>query len=70
MLVWINVNGFLKSTMHSEIGLLVAHYTQSVDIYWEWLSCVTDALLFNARHDHLVVWVMIAKQGVDFAAIN
>jgi hypothetical protein len=56
--------------MHSGVGLLVANHAQGIDLDWAWLICVTHAVLFNARHHHGAVLVLVRKQGGYFASIN
>jgi hypothetical protein len=47
--------------MDTQVGLLIANHAQGIDVDWTWLACVTDAALFNARHHHCMVLMLVGK---------
>jgi hypothetical protein len=47
--------------MDSQVGLLITHHTQGIDVDWLCLVYVADAVLFNTRHHHGMVRVLIRK---------
>jgi hypothetical protein len=56
--------------MDTQVGLLIAHYTQGINVDWICLVYVADAALFNTRHHHGMVRVLIGKQRGYYASIN